>query len=76
MKSFTGEELAKYDGTGDNPAYVAYNGKVYDVSAGQNWDGGSHYEHLAGMDLTEEMQDAPHDDDVMSEFPVVGEFTD
>ncbi len=74
MQSFTAEELAKYDGTGDNPAYVAYNGKVYDVSSGHNWTAGTHYEHSAGEDLTEAMGDAPHGDDVMHGFPVVGEL--
>lgn len=73
---FTGEELAKYDGMGENPAYVAYNGKVYDVSGGPNWDDGGHYEHLAGQDLTEVMQDAPHGDEVMDDYPVVGDFVD
>jgi predicted heme/steroid binding protein len=76
LKSFTGEELAKFDGTGGNPAYVAFNGKVYDVSAGPNWDDGAHFEHLAGEDLTEVMQDAPHGDEVMDDYPVVGEFVD
>lgn len=32
MKKFTREELAQYDGKNGNPAYVAYKGKVYDVS--------------------------------------------
>lgn len=74
MKSFTLEELAKYDGTDGNPTYVAYNGKVYDVSDGQNWYRGEHYEHVGGEDLTDAMADAPHDDEVMSDFPIVGEL--
>lgn len=74
MQSFTVDELAKYDGTGGNPAYAAYNGKVYDVSSGPNWTAGSHYQHSAGEDLTEAMEDAPHGDDVMEAFPVVGEL--
>jgi predicted heme/steroid binding protein len=74
LQSFTVDELAKYDGTGDNPSYVAYNGKVYDVSDGPNWTVGSHYQHSAGEDLTEAMENAPHGDDVMEAFPVVGEL--
>jgi len=74
MQTFTTAELAKYDGTGGNPAYVAYKGKVYDLSDGPNWSDGSHYMHSAGEDLTEEMETSPHSDDVMNDFPVVGEL--
>lgn len=74
MRSFTREELSKYDGSGGNPVYVAYNGKVYDVSSGPTWIDGSHFEHYAGDDLTRAMADAPHDDDVMDPFPIVGEL--
>lgn len=72
LRSFTADELAAFDGTDGNPTYVAYNGKVYDVSGGPNWVAGSHYQHGAGQDLTEAMEDAPHGDDVMDRFPVVG----
>lgn len=74
MRTFTTEELADYDGTGGNPTYVAYNGKVYDISAGPNWTAGAHYEHSSGEDLTDAMEDAPHGDDVMDAFPIVGEL--
>lgn len=74
MRTFTLRELAEYDGSDGNPAYVSYKGKVYDVTNGQNWTGGTHYEHYAGEDLTEEMDNAPHGDEVMDAFPVVGEL--
>jgi predicted heme/steroid binding protein len=74
MRSFSLDELSKYDGTGGNPVYVAYQGKVYDVSEGTNWGDGSHYQHAAGEDLTEDMQDAPHGAEVMGRFPIVGEL--
>ena len=74
MRLFTQEELAQFDGSKGNPSYAAYNGKVYDVSKGPNWAGGAHYQHVAGEDLTESMQDAPHGDDVMEGYPVVGEL--
>ncbi len=32
MRKFTREELKKYDGKNGRPAYIAYKGKVYDVS--------------------------------------------
>ena len=31
-KTFTREELKKYDGQNENPAYVAINNRVYDVT--------------------------------------------
>lgn len=76
MRSFTAEELARYDGMSGNPAYVAYKGKVYDVSEGPNWDAGTHYQHMAGEDLTDAMEDAPHGEDAMEGFPVIGELVD
>lgn len=75
MRTFTITELAKYDGTAGNPTYVAYKGKVYDVSSGPTWIDGSHYQHVAGEDLTEAMEDATHSDDVMDDFPIVGDLT-
>ena len=75
LKKFTLEELAKFDGKEGRPAYVAYKGKVYDVSESWMWEDGDHQGlHEAGKDLTEDMEDAPHEDDNLSEFPVVGEL--
>jgi predicted heme/steroid binding protein len=74
LRRFTTEELSQYDGTDGRPAYVAYKGKVYDVSDGPTWVDGLHSEHSAGMDLTPDMEDAPHGDEVMEGMPVVGEF--
>ena len=42
MKEFTAEELAKFNGTGGNPAYVAYKGVVYDVTESAMWGDGDH----------------------------------
>jgi len=75
MKKFTLEELAKFDGKEGRPAYVAYKGKVYDVSESWMWEDGDHQGlHEAGKDLTEDIEDSPHEDDSLSEFPVVGEI--
>ena len=62
MKEFTLEELAEYDGKDGRPAYVAYQGVVYDVSESAMWNEGDHEgQHFAGADLTNEHADAPHD---------------
>ncbi|MGQ9631708.1 MAG: cytochrome b5 domain-containing protein [bacterium] len=74
MKTYTLEELSKYNGRDGSPAYVAYKGKVYDVTKSFLWMGGSHQGiHRAGADLTEDMERAPHGEELLTErFPVVG----
>jgi predicted heme/steroid binding protein len=74
-KKFTKAELASFDGKNGKPAYVGYKGKVYDVSGSDQWENGDHTGHLAGQDLTESMDIAPHADDVLtSRMKVVGEL--
>jgi len=73
MKEFTEEELAQYDGRNGNPAYVGYKGNVYDVSNSFLWKDGAHQVfHSAGVDLTDALEQAPHSEDVLKKFPVVG----
>ncbi len=72
-KEFTLAELAKFDGVDGKPAFVAYQGKVYDVTASTMWEDGDHLgAHQAGADLTEAMAESPHEDNVMDDFPQVG----
>lgn len=71
---FTAETLAKYDGKDGNPAYVAINGTVYDVSAVPNWKGGLHNRNTAGMDLTPALGKSPHGEKVLADLPIVGTF--
>lgn len=75
LKEFTEEELKKHDGSDpDLPVYVAYNGKVYDVTESPLFQDGMHFEHPSGLDLTDDMEDAPHDDEVMEHCEVVGTY--
>jgi len=72
MKEFTLEELAEFDGQDGRPAYVVFQGVVYDVTESAMWDEGDHEgQHKAGRDLTAEHEDAPHDTYV-TDFPEVG----
>ena len=71
-KQFTIQELRKYNGKDGNPAYVAYKGKIYDVTDSSQWIDGDHLGHLAGEDLTEQMEIAPHAEDVLERMQVVG----
>lgn len=70
-------ELEKYNGQNDNPIYVAYNGKVYDITDSKLWISGIHMQkHIAGCDLSSELEFAPHSEDVLKRFPVVGELAE
>jgi predicted heme/steroid binding protein len=72
MREFTAEELGAFNGRDGQPAYVAYEGTVYDVTESAMWGDGDHEGlHFAGRDLTGEHADAPHDVYV-TDFPEVG----
>jgi predicted heme/steroid binding protein len=72
-RKFTVEELKQYDGRDGRPAYVAFNGKVYDVSDSFLWAGGDHQgQHEAGKDMTSEVQFAPHGEEVFERVKQVG----
>ena len=52
-------------------------GKVYDLTSSPLWDSGRHEdEHDAGQDLTQFMDEAPHDDSYLEDFDQVGELAD
>ncbi len=73
MIKFTEEELRKYDGHDEQAAYIAFKGKVYDVSSSKVWKNGTHFKkHFAGHDLTAELADAPHGEEVFQNFPQIG----
>ena len=73
MKEFTKEELALYNGKNGKPTYVSYKGKVYDVSTSFLWKDGNHQVlHEAGVDLTAAMEQAPHGEEALEKFPVIG----
>ncbi len=72
-KKFTLEELKQYDGKDGRPAYVAFKGKVYDVTESFLWVDGDHQgQHVAGKDLTDEMSFAPHGEETLERVKVVG----
>jgi predicted heme/steroid binding protein len=72
-KKFTLEELKQYDGKNGRPAYIAYKGKVYDVSDDFLWVDGDHQgEHQAGGDLTESLSRAPHGEETLERVKQIG----
>ena len=71
----TPEELSRFDGSEKRPAYVAYKGKIYDVTSSKLWVEGNHVrKHLAGNDLTEALKTAPHGEEKIFQMPQVGEL--
>ena len=74
-KTFTKEELQKYDGQDGRPAYIAIDGKVYDVSEDASWQGGKHHGYTAGQDLTKPLKRrVAHGDSVLPGIPGVGDY--
>jgi predicted heme/steroid binding protein len=72
IQKFTLQELSKFNGREGKPAYIAHKGKVYDVTNSTQWMEGDHLGHSAGEDLTEQMDIAPHAEDVLERMKVVG----
>ncbi len=71
------EELAKYDGKDGNPAYIAIDGVVYDVTDVPQWKDGEHNGYSAGQDLTDEIKNiSPHGLSKLKGLPVVGKLAD
>ncbi|HEX7482522.1 MAG TPA: cytochrome b5 domain-containing protein [Candidatus Bathyarchaeia archaeon] len=74
-KKVTRQELQENNGKNGKPAYLAYNGKVYDVSASSFWMEGDHMGmHDAGKDLTDELEMAPHRDETFKRVKLVGDL--
>lgn len=69
---YTRSQLALRNGQDKPQIWVAYQNNIYDVTQSRLWLNGKHYEHWAGQDLTEELADAPHTEDVFSRFNVIG----
>lgn len=72
-RKITQAELAENNGQNGKPAYVAFKGKVYDVSESAFWLYGDHMgSHQAGKDLTQEMELAPHREETLQRMKEVG----
>lgn len=71
------EELAEYNGKNGNPAYVAVDGIIYDVTDSSMWGEGEHNGFEAGKDLTEGIKDvSPHGVSILSRMPIVGKIAE
>ena len=72
-RKITTVELAENNGQDGKPAYIAFRGKIYDVSESAFWLYGDHMgTHQAGKDLTSEIELAPHREEVLQRMKEVG----
>ena len=71
LPTYTRPQLALRNGQDKPEIWVAYKGVIYDVTESRLWRRGQHYEHWAGQDLTDELPDAPHTDEVFERFKAV-----
>jgi predicted heme/steroid binding protein len=71
------EELSQYDGKNGNPAYIAVDGIIYDVTNVPQWKNGEHNGFSAGNDLTNEIKTiSPHGVSKLKIVPVVGKLAE
>lgn len=67
------DELSKYNGKDGQPAYIAVDGIVYDVTSSPKWKNGEHNGFQAGNDLTEQIKNiSPHGLKVLERLNKVG----
>ena len=69
IKTFTLSELAKYDGQNGNPAYLAVDGNVYDLTS--VFKNGSHFSHYAGKELTNAFY-SYHAKSALAKYSIIG----
>lgn len=74
-KTYPIEELSKYTGKDGNPAYIAVDGVVYDVTNVSQWKNGMHNGFKAGLDLTQEIKTkSPHGISQLKGIKAVGKL--
>lgn len=74
QRDFTLQELAKYNGKDGNPAYLAVNGVVYDVTNIASWAAASHFGLTAGKDLTSEFSSCHAGQPILNKLKVAGKL--
>ena len=66
--------LSGFDGREGRPAYIAYKGRVFDVTGLTLWKDGVHTKHLAGSDLTNVLSTAPHGEEKLEPLKSLGSY--
>jgi predicted heme/steroid binding protein len=69
------EQLKLFNGKDGNPAYIAVDGILYDVTSDRHWSNGTHEGYGAGKDLTDAIKNkAPHGTKILNGVPIVGKL--
>lgn len=76
MRTFTEDELSLYNGKDGNPAYIAVNGMVYDVTNTAAWGGATHFGLVAGNDVTSQFASCHAGQQILSKLKVVGKVVE
>ena len=74
LDEYTVGQLASRNGQDREEIWIAYKGLIYDVTHSKMWRSGIHYGNLAGQDLTDEFEKAPHAEYVFNRYPVIGKL--
>ena len=74
IRSFTIAELAKYNGKNGNPAYVAVNGAVYDVTNNAAWAAATHFGFSAGKESSKEFESCHAGQTILNNLKVIGKL--
>ncbi len=75
IRKLSSAELNQFDGQDGRPLYVVFKGKVYDFTTSKLWPQGKHFGiHTRGENLTESIKAAPHGEENVLRFPLVGEI--
>lgn len=72
LPKYTVAQLAIRNGQDRPEIWCAYKGLIYELNRSKLWRDGKHYEHWAGQDLTKEMEDAPHTENVFDKWNAIG----
>ncbi len=73
-KIFDPLTLQAFDGKAGTKAFIAYKGKVYDMSSLGLWANGTHMKHHAGHDMTAALARAPHGEEKLDYLNAVGSY--
>jgi predicted heme/steroid binding protein/uncharacterized membrane protein len=72
MKELDRESLKEFNGKEGKPIYVAFQGRVIDVTSSKFWKTGVHMKrHPSATDLTTDIEAAPHGPEVLDRYPQV-----
>jgi arsenite oxidase small subunit len=77
LRRLTSDELQQFDGRDGRPLYIVFKGKIYDLSGSKLWIQGKHMGiHTKNENLTESIKAAPHGEDNVLRYPIVGELAE